>query len=331
MKIIDLTQRSPAWHDWRKSGVTATDASILLGSPYKTPWRLWAEKRGLVLEPDLSANPHVQRGIREEPEARRRYEERHGDLLLPVCAESTLEPIVRASFDGLSDDGCPVELKAPSEGHFKEAITGGTESVLYRRYYPQVQTQIFVAEAEAGTLSLHFGEAFIDLPVPRDETCIGEIVERARTFWECVRSGREPPLDPNRDLYNPHGPDHTLWRHLAAEYRRLARERRSLVQRTKALDTPLEELERQLLALMGEFTLADSEGLRISRYLQQGALDYQAVLKAILPELTDAVLEPYRRNASERVRITLRPEVLGAGNGHAGNALAVPAAAFVSS
>jgi putative phage-type endonuclease len=139
-----------------------------LGSPYKTPWRLWAEKRGLVLPEDLSGNPHMQRGIREEPLARRRFEDRHGVMLLPICAESSIEPILRASFDGLTDDGRPVELKAPTEDNFREAVAREGESMLYRRYYPQVQAQIFVAEADQGVLSLHHGEDVLDLQVSRD-------------------------------------------------------------------------------------------------------------------------------------------------------------------
>lgn len=121
MKIVDLKQRTPAWHAWRNAGITASEALVLMGSPYKTPWRLWAEKRGLVLPEDLSGNPHVQRGIGQEPIARRRFEDRHGVLLLPICAESTEESILRASFDGLTDDGYPVELEAPTEAKFRDA------------------------------------------------------------------------------------------------------------------------------------------------------------------------------------------------------------------
>jgi hypothetical protein len=40
--------------------------------------------------------------------------------------------------------------------------------MLYRRYYPQVQAQIFVAEADQGVLSLHHGEDVLDLRVSRD-------------------------------------------------------------------------------------------------------------------------------------------------------------------
>ncbi|HCN6356821.1 TPA: YqaJ viral recombinase family protein, partial [Escherichia coli] len=39
MKIVNLSQREEDWLDWRRQGVTATDAAILLNrSPYKTRW-----------------------------------------------------------------------------------------------------------------------------------------------------------------------------------------------------------------------------------------------------------------------------------------------------
>lgn len=80
MKVIDLSQRTPAWHQWRIAGVTASETPIIMGrSPYKTPWRLWAEKTGFVLPEDLSNNPNVLRGIRLEPQARRAFENAHND------------------------------------------------------------------------------------------------------------------------------------------------------------------------------------------------------------------------------------------------------------
>ncbi|MVF23971.1 endonuclease [Methylocaldum sp. BRCS4] len=308
MKIVDLAQRSPEWHAWRRAGVTASDATVLLGSPYKTPWRLWAEKTGRLLEQDLSGNPNVQRGIREEPEARRRYEARHDVLLLPVCAESTEEPIVRASFDGLTDGGRPVELKAPTEDNFRDAVANGVQSVLYQLYYPQVQAQIYVSESDLGYLTLQCDDAFLDLEVPRDEDCIARLVEAARRFWECVRTGTEPPLDPMRDLYIPSGPDLEAWFRLAADYRQLNEKLASYAAETKAIEKALAELQRQLVEMMGEFAFAESSGIRISRCLQQGAIDYKAAVTEFLPNLTENDLKRFRRKPSERVRITVRAE-----------------------
>jgi len=229
-------------------------------------------------------------------------------MLLPICAESSAEPILRASFDGLTDDGRPVELKALTEDNFREAVAMEGESMLYRRYYPQVQAQIFVAEADQGVLSLHYGEEFLDLPVPRDDRCIEQIVTRAQQFWECMRTGKEPPIDPARDLYVPSGSDQETWLRLAAEYRQLNEKLSGYASEAKGIEKKLATLEKEFLTLMGEFTLAESSGVRVSRFLQQGAIDYKAALKALKPDPLDSELEAYRRKAAERVRITLRGE-----------------------
>jgi len=46
-EFVKAEQRSPEWFALRKDGITATDAAVIAGlSPYKTPYQLWAEKRG---------------------------------------------------------------------------------------------------------------------------------------------------------------------------------------------------------------------------------------------------------------------------------------------
>ena len=116
MKVINVSQRSDAWRQWRAQGVSASEAAVIMNrSPYKTPWRLWAEKTGLVLEQDFSNNPLNPRGIQQEPVALQHFEDKHGVLLLPLCGESNRYPLMRASFDGLSEGNEPVEIKCPHE------------------------------------------------------------------------------------------------------------------------------------------------------------------------------------------------------------------------
>ena len=157
-------------------------------------------------------------------------------------------------------------------------------------------------------LSLHYREGVPDLPVPRDERCIEQIVTRARAFWECMVTGKEPPLDPARDLRVPSGSDQETWLRLAAEYRQLDEKLGDYLTEAQAIEKKLAGLEKEFLTLMGEFTLAESSGVRISRFLQQGAIDYKAALKGLKPDLPDSELEAYRRKASERVRITVRTD-----------------------
>ena len=91
---------------------------------------------------------------------------------------------------------------------------------------------------------------------------------------------------------------------LAGEYRDLLREKARLDALLKANKDALDRLETGLLAQMGEFLAAEAAGLKVTRYLQSGAIDYGKALKALLPELDAAALETYRRKGSERVRIT---------------------------
>ena len=116
MKVINVSQRSDAWRVWRAQGMSASEAAIIMGrSPYKTPWRLWSEKTGLVLEQALDNNPLIRVGIEDEAKALQHFEEQHAVLLLPLCGESERYPLLRASFDGLSESNEPVEIKCPHE------------------------------------------------------------------------------------------------------------------------------------------------------------------------------------------------------------------------
>ena len=162
MKIIDIRQRSPEWHQWRNSGVSASEADIVLGiSPYATPFRLYAEKKGILSPENLDRNPHVQRGVRIEPIARAAFEKRHDKpFLLPLCGQSDEHPFLRASFDGVDGDGVPAEFKAPTEGNFEDAKANGINSAIYRRYYPQVQHQICVAGSPYGWLTFHYRDQY---------------------------------------------------------------------------------------------------------------------------------------------------------------------------
>jgi putative phage-type endonuclease len=311
MKIVDLTQRSEEWLRWRAQGVTASEAAVVLGrSPYKTPWRLWAERTGLARAPDLSANPHVRRGNELEDAARRAFEARHGTLLLPVCGESEEHPVLRASFDGIADDGSPVELKAPAERTFAEVAEKQTEATAFRLYWSQVQHQLYVAGADQGWLLFYGGPGrLLEFPVARDEAFLHEeLVPACLSFWEAIAKRREPPRDPARDLYVPVGEALEQWSVLAGEYRDRLREKARLEALLKERKAELDSLEGRLVAMMDGFLAAEAAGLKVARFLQNGAVDYGKALKALLPKLDPAELETYRRKASERVRITALDE-----------------------
>jgi len=309
MKIIEVSPRTPEWRQWRAQGISASDAAVIMNrSPYKTPWRLWAEKIGLLLAENLANNPLVRIGLAQEPLALQCFENKHEQLLLPVCAESSQYPLMRASFDGLSDQDEPVEVKCPHETTFLDVLLNREQSAAYRLYWCQVQQQLLVSEAKRGFLCFYNQGQIIEFVIHRDENFLSQLLATAMDFWSAVKSRTEPAKDPERDVYLPAGTAEALWRQLAAQYRHQALQIDNLKAQLKTLETQQTPIEQQLVALMGEFMVAEHSGIRISRFQVQGAIDYKTVLQQLLPHVSEASLEGYRKPSSQRVRITFRED-----------------------
>lgn len=306
MQIVNLRQRDPAWLQWRREGITATDASILLGThPHKTPWRLWAEKTGYALPEDLSNNPHVQRGVELEDLARMTVETHWGDILLPVCVQSSISPILRASLDGLNANGEPVELKCPGQSTWEQVQVHGEASEAFRLYYPQVQHQINITGASKGWLVFFFEGAFKSFEIKRDDKLIQEIEAQADKFWKFVEKKKEPPKDPERDIFIPKGVSVANWIYEAQTYRMFE-------DKVQALKSEMDELrERQkaslenMKALMGDFYNADYCGVKITKYAANGRIDYKKVVEEKLPDLPSVELEQFRGEQEVRCRVSI--------------------------
>lgn len=310
MKIANFQQRSEEWHRWRAQGVSASEIATILGrNPDKTPWRLWAEKTGKVPREDLSKNPHVRRGVELEDTARQLAESVLGDILLPICAEYDEDGIFRASLDGVTARNEPTELKCPARSTFQEVKEKGEESKAYQLYYPQVQQQMLVTGGKQGYLLFYFEEdgekSHAIFTIPRDEALIQEILVKGQEFWAMVESGKEPTKDPLRDVLVPEGDARSAWATLAGERRRQAKFLEEAKAQVKRIEDMLKANEKAMKELMGDFMRAECDGVAITRYVQQGSVNYTKLLSELLPQLDEATIDTYRGNPSERVRVTL--------------------------
>lgn len=308
MKVVNIAQRTDEWLDWRKQGVTGTDAAALLGlHDKKTPWRIWAEKLGKVPPEDLSGNPNVQRGIALEPIAREAIEQKHDLLLLPVCGEQDEHAILRASFDGVDDNGRPVEIKCPGDKVWAALQKGGDESPEYHRYVVQVQHQILVSGSDSALLVYFHNGEMLEFTLQRDDKMCREITEKAQAFWDLVVNRKEPEKDPLLDVLVPTGKARGMWMTLSNDRKRINRFLTEAETRVKTLKAQQKEVDTAMVGLMGEFLHAEADGVAITRYQQQGAVDFKALLADLYPdlELTDELLAKYRKSSSNRTRITL--------------------------
>ncbi len=307
MEIVDFPQRSPEWHSWRREGVSASDASIILDrSPYKTVWRLWAEKVGKALPDDLSSNPHVLRGINNE-DIGRQIAERvlYSGFLFPVCAQSSTHPFIRASFDGLDDNNRPVEIKCPSQSQWDQVVLRGAESELYQLYYPQVQQQIYVADHHEGVLFVLSPDNndYRYFVVKRDDQLINEIISAAIEFMEWVDTKKPPPFDKTRDLFVPTDPVVAdLWMTHAYQYRSLDYQIKQFENDIKKLVDAKQKVTQELVNLMGDFLHAEAAGVAITRYAVSGSVDYDAVFNQFCPQITESDLDRFRKPPTMRVR-----------------------------
>jgi len=154
MKLVDIEQRTDKWLNWRKLGITASEASVIMkSSPYKGPWELYMQRKGKITPPDLSGNRSVQRGIKFEPHIRNRLREKYG-ALADVCGEWDENPVFRASFDGLDTSNRPHEIKVSGDRVFWELQTKKEDGKTYKMYRWQVVHQCLVSGSKVGFLHI---------------------------------------------------------------------------------------------------------------------------------------------------------------------------------
>ncbi|MBG6289449.1 YqaJ viral recombinase family protein [Pseudomonas nitroreducens] len=309
MKVVDLAQRSPEWHEWRREGVSATSCSVIMGAnPEKSPLQLWRELVGIVTPPDLSVIPQVRQGVQREPIALHAFEEKYGQLGMPVCGESLEYPIIRASFDGLLANGAPVEIKNLSDENHLEVLRLQMDSPAYLLYRWQVWHQLIVSGASEGYLWFWSPKHEpCCLPVLLDEVTRKRIIEAEMRFWELVETGCPPAADPKRDLIPLEQLDLDAWRKLAEPRRELEQKIVKLKAELKELTNQAKEQDAAFRPLMGTFRRAEALGVRVTSYEIAGAVDWEGVAKELHDAIPDEVLNRHRTGGSVAFRHTVNP------------------------
>ena len=149
MKTVDLTQNSKDWFAWRKKGLGASDAPIVMNdSPWTSRFMLWAMKTDLLQapEPEIYSAVAMRRGHDLEPIARAAYMKQTGILMTPITGIHDEHEFIRASLDGFNEDESKIlEIKCPSKADHAQAKKGKTPS----KYHAQLQHQYLVTGAKS--------------------------------------------------------------------------------------------------------------------------------------------------------------------------------------
>lgn len=275
-----IEQGSPEWHALRKTKITATDASVIMGaSHWKTRIQLYHEK--LSDEPPTPPNERMQRGIDLEPIARALFNFNTGFNMQPAVL---VKGWLMASLDGRDEDlGAILEIKCPGEKDHAIALAGRVPD----HYYPQLQHQIFVAGVQVAYYFSFDGFDGVTVEVRRDDEYIAKMLDEEQKFYECLVNKTVPA--PSESDYIER--DDELWQQCSSNWL-------SVDAQIKELEKQLEHWRNQLIHLSGSSNTKGA-GISLCQVTRRGNIDY-----AKIPQLKGIDLEQYRKAAIESWRIT---------------------------
>lgn len=315
MKIVDIAQRTPEWHEWRKGGVSATSLAIILGkNPQKSRRQLWMELKGYATPPDLSVIPQVRKGAKLEPVALQAFEDAYGVIGLPICGEHDKFRWMRASFDGLLDGNEPVEIKNLAEDKHLDVLNRTVDSDAYQLYKWQVKHQLVVAGAKSGWLYFWSPRhTSIRLQVVLEEGEENFIIDNCQRFWQSVLIDEIPDADPAIDPL----PVEFLTDEAQQAWMTHSERRKELEKAIKQHESALKELqaqakeqEQELFALMGDFKNADFNGVRITRYEIKGRVDWERIAREEIDSqrIERDLIPKHMKAPTQGCRISVNPE-----------------------
>jgi putative phage-type endonuclease len=148
---------TPEWHAARAQGIGASDASSVLGlNPYKSALRLWGEKTGRLIPPNLDDNENVMRGVALETPIAEAFAAQSGLIIEPcglLFQADAPHEFILATPDftvNAARTVIPVEIKAPA-AHNRKLWQSPPPM-----YEAQVRQQMFVMDAPYGILVAGF-------------------------------------------------------------------------------------------------------------------------------------------------------------------------------
>jgi putative phage-type endonuclease len=283
MKIVQLTQGSPEWLEYRKTMRNASETAAVLGvSPWLTPYQLWLRKTGRKTQ---EVSVAMQHGTDLEPAARAAYEAQTGNVMQPLVVQDGL---YSASLDGLTlAVDLILEVKCPFRGQdsalWKEVKAGWVPD----HYAAQIQHQMMVSGASLAHLWVFDGTQGLLRPVERIE----EAAQRIQQCWEVFQgyldSDTPPPLMDGDTALR----EDTAWSSAAQAFV-------AAKQASDAADTALAQARDALVGLAGH-PREQGAGVTVTRYWKAGSVDYKKV-----PALAGVDLNSYRGKGREEVRVT---------------------------
>jgi putative phage-type endonuclease len=266
------------WLQWRRKGVGATDACVIMGvSPWRTMHELWQDK--VFGNAEQLENSAMSRGKELEPVARSWFEKTMNVTVFPQNRVHKEKEWIRASLDGIDmQEKVLVEIKCPNrQDHFV-----ALNDMIPEKYMPQVQHQLLVTGLPGMYYCSFDGSEGKIVEVARDDAYIQTMLEEERKFWDMVLKKEAPPLT-ERDFVSMK--DNQAW--MDAEI--LWHKTKQMLEIAEAQE---KEIRGTMIALAGDRN-AQGNGVKISKTMCPGAIDY----KQIMADYPHINWESYRKKS----------------------------------
>lgn len=257
----------------RRLGIGSSDAAAILGlSSYKTPYDIWLQKTGRVVENgEMSEKAWI--GTMLEKAILGMVAHKIGDPVIPAPdgSEATfVKGILRANVDGMVTcfaKGSPI-VESKTTGQLQDWGDSDTDGVP-DHVLVQVTHQMICAESDlcyVARLGAAFGLAFDIFTVPLDRGFANEIHDRLHEWWDRHVTTDTPP-----EIAEGQAPSFDMLRarkRVAGEIAELPEEIVAMERQAKArLDAAEAEYataKALLVAAMGDASMAVGGGLKIT-------------------------------------------------------------------
>lgn len=266
------------WLDWRRAGLGASDAPIIMEvSPWTSKYQLWEDK---VLGKGRADNANMKFGRDTEDEAREAFQI-YADIEVFPCRK-LLEnnEWLRCTLDGLDPDKkVMVEIKCANE---KDHFTASTNKVP-KHYYPQCQHQMLVVGLDEMYYWSYYKGQGVPVKVKRDEDYIKDLFEKSKDFWFNNVLLRKPPFLSELDHLDME--NDKSWEMLCRRYENICED-------IRVLEEEKTNTKRDIVEHCKEMN-AKGKGYRLMKCTKKGSVD----LERLLNDHPDIDIEMYKKNS----------------------------------
>lgn len=183
-------QGTDKWLEWRKQGITATEAaSIMFPDSHNSPMTVYGKKLGLVKDDQSDPDGYMEWGHRIEDLLVAKFMEQHPDFR--QCTQGRLyqRDWAKCSLDAqaFDADGNPVIIEC------KTGQNAGKWNPIPDRYYAQVQWQMYVTGIRKAYFSvLICGHQWFEKVVDFNPVFVGKMLDKCFRVWDCIQLKQAP-------------------------------------------------------------------------------------------------------------------------------------------